>query len=707
MEDGFTMPEIMAKGPSAVGSPVISSLPRPHVPSAVPGTEPEAARDRRGYLPHLDVVRGTACLMVLAAHLKAIPALHWVHDQVGTAGVGLFFAMSGFLITRILISDKAAGRGLNAFYNRRAARIFPIYFLVLAVLWLLWPGRELGWAASFSFNLNYVTGAREYFHVDAGERPIPPIAHFWSLCVEEHYYWFWPALVWLLPTRFYRWLPALCVAATPPVTYLVLTQLRARGFQDAALPGMIWRLTPTQLVALSYGALVAIYERPLLTRSLRVFRANIPPLMVVGAVSLIAAVGGWLVLFAVARGATTRLIWQPTLLHLGCGGLLALGLCFPILGRLRALCGVGRISYGVYLFHLPVYAALGLAQSAAPVAAWRGAVAVTVTFVLAALSFRLLESPILAWVRGRHGGVSLHYGRLALSPGSLMTLALGALFLVQVASWARTHPKIPEELRDRAVGNSVAPSGYMHMGIHHDLDKNGFRRSTPFPPRTPGLPRVAIVGDSYTFGQCVEADQVLSAVTQRLLKERGVGAEVLNLGRCGAQAEDVLETIRNFAVPLQSRVVVYAAVVDDLLPSGQGIVGHTFKDLRTNPAFVKGFREAVRAMNETCRANGTILRVIPFTQQPNDSETIATVRLIQSLCREEKVPLIEIESYLRENAHRHFKFHQLDSHPNAECHRLYGQMVAEELVRLHECGELQDEARPASSATEGISTGAP
>src|SRR5262245_22154898 len=264
----------------------------PFGPAAALCCQPEAMPGRQSYLPHLDAVRGIACLMVLVAHLKALPGLHWLDDKVGTAGVGLFFAMSGFLITRILISDKAAGRGLNAFYNRRAARIFPVYFLVLFVLWLVWPGRELGWAASFTFNLHYITGTRQYFHVDAGETEIPPVAHFWSLCVEEHYYWFWPALVWLLPARLYRWLPPLCVAATPLATYLLLDMFRARGFQDGSLEGLVWRMTATQLVALSYGALVAIYERPLLARCLRVFRTDVPPLIFVGALSLLFSAGG-------------------------------------------------------------------------------------------------------------------------------------------------------------------------------------------------------------------------------------------------------------------------------------------------------------------------------------------------------------------------------------------------------------------------------
>src|SRR5260370_16579715 len=103
-------------------------------------------------------------------------------------------------------------------------------------------------------------------------------------------------------------------------------------------------------------------------------------------------------------------------------------------------------------------------------------------------------------------------------------------------------------------------------------------------------------------------------------------------------------------------------------------------------------------MREACHARGVILGVISFTQDTNDAETIDTVRLIQSLCEEEEVALIDIEAYLRDNAHRHFHFNHLDSHPNAECHRLYAEMIAQELMRLHASGDLpSDPARPVSN----------
>jgi peptidoglycan/LPS O-acetylase OafA/YrhL len=674
-------------------------------PSTAPAasSQPHGTAGRQDYLPQLDAVRGIACLLVLVAHLKAVRGLHWLDDKLGTIGVGLFFAMSGFLITRILIADKRSGRGLNAFYNRRAARIFPIYFLLLVVLWFVWPSKEICWVATFTFNLHYLTGVREYFHVDAGDSPIPPVAHFWSLCVEEHFYWFWPALVWLLPARLYRWLPLVCIAATPPVTYLLLGDLKARGFQEASIEGLISRLTLTQMVALSFGAILAVHERLLLARSIRIIRVRFSPLLIVGLFSLLLSVGGWLARSAWASTERTGLAWESTLLDLGCGGLLALGLCCPALDRARGLNTVGRISYGLYLFHLPIYAALGLAQSTAGLPRWRGVAAVLSTFAVAAVSFRLVEAPLLGWVRQNQHRLGLRWGRVSLSLGSALALGFAVIVVWQMVGWVRGHPRIPEEMRYGAVVTDSGTTGFYWMGIHHDLDANGFRRHTPFPAKTPGLPRVAIVGDSYTFGQCVESDQVLSAVAERIVRGRGVEVEVLNLGKCGAQAEDVLRTIQDTALSLQCQVIVYAATVDDFVPGGEGSDKYTVKQFLSDPAFAQRFRKAIRAMQAACTAKGVILRVIPFTQETNNAETIAAVRLIQSLCRQEGIALIDIDAYLRDNAHRHFEFnHLLDGHPNAECHRLHGAMIAQELLRLHASGALFSDPAPAVPAAESF-----
>jgi hypothetical protein len=151
----------------------------------------------------------------------------------------------------------------------------------------------------------------------------------------------------------------------------------------------------------------------------------------------------------------------------------------------------------------------------------------------------------------------------------------------------------------------------------------------------------------------------------------------------------VVKIIQDTALPLQCHVIVYAATMDDLVPGGESIDNYSWTQLRTDPIFARRFRVAIRTMQEACTAARVILRVIPFTQLTNNADAIATIRLIQSLCRQEGVALIDIDPYLRDNAHRHFQFNPLlDGHPNAECHRLHGTMVAQELMRLHASGAL-------------------
>src|SRR5262249_22121359 len=192
-------------------------------------------------------------------------------------------------------------------------------------------------------------------------------------------------------------------------------------------------------------------------------------------------------------------------LHTACGGAFALGLACAWLGKLRALGCVGRISYGLYLYHLPVYAAFGLAQSGAGVSPWAGLAALAATFVLAAISFRFLEAPILAWARNRGNGPVLGRGRVALSLGSAAAALLAAVCAGQTVLFFYKHPLIPARWQYAELRLQDNPDlkgavyAYRWMGVVHVLDKDGFRRTTPIPARTPGLPRVVTVGNSFTW----------------------------------------------------------------------------------------------------------------------------------------------------------------------------------------------------------------
>jgi peptidoglycan/LPS O-acetylase OafA/YrhL len=216
----------------------------------------------RGRMPALDGVRGLAILMVLIVHFFADTVATNRFEKLlvrvagfGTYGVDLFFLLSGFLITGILLDSKGRGGFFANFYARRALRIFPLYYGVLCVVLILLPlvvsspdldilrSRQI-WA--WLYGINILSAAR-------GEFSFPYIDHFWSLAVEEHFYFFWPLVVWLCSRAM---LLRVCIG-------LALGSLLARligvtiGVNLLALDV----LTPFRLDGLCLGAAFAVYAR--------------------------------------------------------------------------------------------------------------------------------------------------------------------------------------------------------------------------------------------------------------------------------------------------------------------------------------------------------------------------------------------------------------------------------------------------------------
>lgn len=154
-----------------------------------------ADRFTKDHVPGLDALRGLAVLLILWTHVPpgilgtSIDLLKGV-VQPGYLGVDLFFVLSGFLITRILLVDKDRGRPLKWFLLRRVLRIFPIYYLVVATVWVIRPGPELPWCALYASNFYFPFHEQETL-----------LRHSWSLAVEEHFYLLWPLTVYVLPTR--------------------------------------------------------------------------------------------------------------------------------------------------------------------------------------------------------------------------------------------------------------------------------------------------------------------------------------------------------------------------------------------------------------------------------------------------------------------------------------------------------------------------
>src|SRR5258708_7747412 len=144
-------------------------------------------------MPQLDSIRAFAILVVLIHHFlpvdKIIPT---DFITLGLIGVRLFFVLSGFLITGILLRARGEERALRQFYYRRVLRIFPIYYLTLIIIFVVSPylRSEGAWLAAYA--TNYITPFKS----------LEPAGHFWTLAVEEQFYLLWPFLMLLAPARY-------------------------------------------------------------------------------------------------------------------------------------------------------------------------------------------------------------------------------------------------------------------------------------------------------------------------------------------------------------------------------------------------------------------------------------------------------------------------------------------------------------------------
>lgn len=181
---------------------------------------PDAAARPVARIAGLDGLRAIAVLLVIGSHTRILDP-SW---NAGTVGVTIFFTLSGYLITGILVREyEATGRiDVLRFAKRRAIRIFPAYYLALAVLLVIAPMDRDAMTAAATYTINF----------SAPLRLAPWLSHFWSLAVEEHFYLAWPLAVWFLRGRV-AWF-ALALAACASIVALI--GFDARWTLPAVLP---------------------------------------------------------------------------------------------------------------------------------------------------------------------------------------------------------------------------------------------------------------------------------------------------------------------------------------------------------------------------------------------------------------------------------------------------------------------------------------
>jgi peptidoglycan/LPS O-acetylase OafA/YrhL len=361
-----------------------------------------------GYSPALDGVRGIAILLVLFHHftlfdpVTSVGAWLGFVALLGWSGVDVFFVLSGFLISGILIDARGSSRYFASFYMRRVLRIFPLYYLVVFLSFIIlarfpwWHDLLVG--AGTVPQWPYWTYLVNFAIAERGDFQHGVLDVAWSLAIEEQFYLLWPAIVWLMPPRLIGPLCALIVIVVPilrsmalasgaqSVDVYVLPHLRADALALGGLlawlsrRGLLQRLAAVAPVAVIAGGAAAVWCA---------IAAGGPwwyePLTQRIGYSLFAIAGAGLVMVAVTSSESS--VWQRAL-------------------RMRWLRACGKYSYCMYLIHLPVSRVvqefvLGPAQFPQVFGAFWPAqlgfylLASVPTFALAWLSWHGFEAPIL------------------------------------------------------------------------------------------------------------------------------------------------------------------------------------------------------------------------------------------------------------------------------------------------------------------------
>ena len=364
---------------------------------------PKPQGDGQRYMPGLDGLRAVAVLAVIAYHEQ----FGWAKG--GLLGVAVFFTLSGYLITDLLLAQWAADGKLRLkdFWIRRARRLLPAVFVLLAVVsaWVTMADRArlaslrgpVAAAVSYTSNWYLIIKNQSYF---ARFAPPQPFDHLWSLAVEEQFYLLWPWLLLLgllclrrFSSKSAEWLaiPTLALAAGSAVAMLLL-------YHPGLDPTRVYEGTDTRAFGLLIGAAMAMiwpsrgWQRPKRGTIWVVDGVAAAGLAIVGV--MIVTVGQYSSF--IYRGGLVLLSFATAVIVAACampGSLLGRGLGWA------PLRWIGVRSYGIYLWHYPVIVLSSPANSTEDLP--RAVIQIAASIALAALSWRFIEEPVRRGALGR------------------------------------------------------------------------------------------------------------------------------------------------------------------------------------------------------------------------------------------------------------------------------------------------------------------
>ena len=368
----------------------------------------DSAEPAHAYRPHLDGLRAVAVYLVVLFHAGS--------DRFagGYIGVDVFFVLSGFLVTQLLLRDIAAKGTIRfgRFYSRRFRRLLPAAFVTLLVTAVVYTAissrlevsNAVGsFKAAFLYSANwyFIHQARGYFGADISANPV---LHFWSLAVEEQFYLLWPLALgslFLLTRRLDTAGRMRVIRAIVAVGVLV-SALRALSLRTSN-PDRAYYGTDARAYELLAGALLALV--PTLFVSATRYRRLMRIVTTASVAALVVIASSYVHFDVIRRGIAVTITTCVILVAIEAaeGGFVK-----RVLSS-RTVVYLGKISYGTYLWHWLVI--LVVLRSFAPSPLATAAIACLVATALAALSFELLEHPVrTSGLLDRHRGTVIALG---------------------------------------------------------------------------------------------------------------------------------------------------------------------------------------------------------------------------------------------------------------------------------------------------------